>query len=373
MRRFYTEADGQASDGGKVYMRILIAAIVSLLFIVGSVRAGEIAAVGIAPIIDNKVVQARKAALEEAKRSAVEQVLGSYVESRTEVGNFALASDKIYSSVKGRIDQYTISLDEQQPGDIYRVEIVATFENDELVSATEKLLKKFHWHKKPRLLIHVQGEGNAAASQVARQLQQGLEQQFRRQGFEVFDTRSGNRQRAGFLLEVATFVKTSEAEYQGVVIKGTEVSATASLKRIGAGEIIASATYNDSKAGGNQAKAFKSINKDASRRLYKEISWQLNEEWLRHQARGTNIILELSGENLGGRLADIKADLNRMLRGAQSITTDSADSEGAVLTVLYSGWPEQLLDELSAALSGRSNADMAIEGMNGNALQIRVL
>lgn len=364
---------GQVSIGGVLRMRVIVGALLSLLFIVTPAQADQVAAAGVAPVIDKKIVQARKAALEEAKRSAVEQVLGSYVESRTEVSDFALASDKIYSTVKGRIEQYEVTLDEQQPGDIYRVEILATFASDDLVSETERLLKKYHWHKKPRLLIDVKGDGNPASGQVAAQLQQGLERQFRRQGFEVFDMRSGNAKRAGFLLEASTYVKDSDSEYQGMALKSTEVSVTAALKRIGSGQIIASATFSDSKPGANQAKALKAINKEAARRLYRDINWELNEEWLRHQSRGTDIVLELSGSGLGPRLSDIKTELNRMLRGIQSITTDSASDESAILSVIYTGWPEQLYDELSAVLGHNSRLGLAIDGLNGNTLQLKVL
>ena len=43
--------------------------------------AGEVSAVGLSPVLDDNIVGARKAALEEAKRAAVEQGLGSNVES----------------------------------------------------------------------------------------------------------------------------------------------------------------------------------------------------------------------------------------------------------------------------------------------------
>lgn len=364
---------GRVAVGGLVTMRIVLGVIAALIISSTPSYAGQISATGVAPIIDQKVIQARKAALEEAKRAAVEQVLGSYVESRTEVSDFALASDKIYSTVKGRIDKYEVTLDEPQDGDIYRVEILATFEDADLITETEALLKKFHWHKKPRLLVEVQGEGDAASGQFASQLQQGLERQFRRQGFEVFDLKSGNAKRAGFLLEATSYVRANESEYQGIALKNNEASVTASLKRVGSGEIIASTTFSDSKAGGNQARALKGITKEAVRRIYRDLNWELNEEWLKHQGRGTTIVLELSGSDVSARLTLLKNELNRLLRGIQKITTDAASNNSATLSVLYTGWPEQMYDELTSVLDHNPQLGLSIDGLSGNTLQLKVL
>jgi hypothetical protein len=354
-------------------MRVACTLLLILMCGITEGNASEVTAAGVAPVIGQNIAQARKAALEEAKRSAVEQVLGSYVESRTQVSEFALASDKIYSSVKGRIDQYRITVDEVQGGDLYRIEIVATFEDDVLLSETEQMLKKYHWHKKPRLLVEVSGTGDASSRQVALQLQQGLEKKFRGQGFDVFDAASGERNGAGFLLRGEALVSSRESDYQGMALSSNELSVTASLMRIGSGQIISSSSFSGSKAGANQARAFKSLNGDAVKKLYREISRQVNEEWLSHQARGSDIVLQLSGQGVSGRISTIKTELGKLLRGVRSISTDTASDRSAVLSVVYVGWPEQLYDELSLAVGKNKQLGLSIDGIRGNTVQISVL
>jgi hypothetical protein len=351
---------------------VLYAAFLGLLLAAGFASAVEVTTAGMAPVIDGKVPAARKAALEESKRAAVEQVLGSYLESRTQTSDFALASDRIYSSVAGRIDRYRVILDEQQ-GDLYRIEIVATFEDGALLSETERLLKKYHWHKKPRLLIAVTGRGEPASAQSARQLQQLLEKRFRHQGFEVFEESDGIAKRAGFLLEAESWLNASNNEYHGVSLDSSEVSVTATLKRVGSGQIIASTSYTGTKAGANRSKALNALNEEAAKIIYRELNWELSEEWLRHQSRGTDIVLMLSGEDISDRLGDIKAALNRRLRGVRSLTVDSTSRTDAVLSVVYQGWPEQLYDELLAAIQRDASLGLALEGLKGNTLQLRVL
>ena len=354
-------------------MRAVCAILLALMIGISEGEAGEVAATGVAPILENNLVAARTAALEAAKRSAVEQALGSYIESRTQVSEFALASDKIYSSVKGRIDKYRITFDAAQADELYRVEIVATFEDDVLLSETEKLLKKHHWHKKPRLLIDIQGEDNATGKQLASHLQQGLEKKFRQHGFDVFVNVGRQQQPAGFLLQGNALVSVQESDYQGVTLNSSELFVTASLQRIGSGQVISSSSYTGSKPGANQARILKTLNREAVKKLYADISRQMNDEWLQYQSRGSDIQLELSGSELSRKVVTIKSDLSSMLRGVRSISIDSVQESNAVLSVVYLGWPEQLLDELSLAIAKNKKAGVAVDGMSGNTLQLRIL
>ena len=334
--------------------------------------AGEVTAVGLAPILEDNVPAARKAALEEAKRAAVEQALGSYVESRTRVTDFALASDTIYSSIKGRIDSYRVVKDEARPDETYRVEIVATFEDELLLTETDDLLRSHHWHKKPRLVVSIKGSGEASSQQLASQVEQRLERKFRKQGFEVFDPDAGEPNRAGFLLQGEAWVDSKESDYQGLAINSTELSVTASLTRVGSGQVISSATFNGSRPGANTSKSFKTLSKDAAGELYEEISWQLNNEWLRHQARGSDVVLKITGEGINEKLIRLKSALGSSVRGLQSISTDSASDDAAVLSVVYLGWPEQLYEELNV-LTRKEPLGVSIDGLQGNTLQISVL
>ena len=115
------------------------------------------------------------------------------------------------------------------------------------------------------------------------------------------------------------------------------------------------------------------MSKEAANRLYSEISYQMNEEWLSNQSRGSDIVLQLTGQGLGGKVPGIKSGLDQAVRGLQSISTDSVADTSAVLSVVYVGWPEQFYDELSLALEKNKKLGLVIDGMNGNALQLRIL
>jgi hypothetical protein len=67
--------------------------IVTIVVLICSVDAlaTSIEAKGLGAIVEGNVADARKNALEDAKRVAIEQMLGSYISARTETNNFMLA------------------------------------------------------------------------------------------------------------------------------------------------------------------------------------------------------------------------------------------------------------------------------------------
>ena len=63
-------------------------------------------AIGLARLYSGEEKQARDAALRDAMKKAIEQGVGSMLESETEVKNFQLLSDRILSKSKGVIKNY---------------------------------------------------------------------------------------------------------------------------------------------------------------------------------------------------------------------------------------------------------------------------
>lgn len=70
-------------------------------------------------------LQSKDAALNRALRNAIEQAVGTIIDSETLVRNFQLLDDRIYSEVKGYITNYEIISDNEGEGDIYRITVRA--------------------------------------------------------------------------------------------------------------------------------------------------------------------------------------------------------------------------------------------------------
>lgn len=109
-------------------------------------------------------LQARDEALNRALRAAIEQGVGSVVDSETLVNNYQLLDDQIYSQVKGYIKSYEVIGDNQGRGDIYIVRVRAVV----ALGLLEKDLQA--------LKITMKRRGNPRTMFVFSELIDGLEQ-----------------------------------------------------------------------------------------------------------------------------------------------------------------------------------------------------
>jgi hypothetical protein len=83
-----------------------------------------VTAEGVAAVQGNAKDIARDAAIEDAQKRAVEQAVGTLIDSQTQVENYQVISDKILAQTKGYIKHYTIT-GERMDGTLLRVTITA--------------------------------------------------------------------------------------------------------------------------------------------------------------------------------------------------------------------------------------------------------
>ncbi|MGB5156609.1 hypothetical protein [Desulfobacterium sp. N47] len=70
-------------------------------------------------------------AIRQAQRSAVEEAVGIFIQSQTEVENFELKKDKIFSRTQGYITRFSV-VKESKSGDLYKILIKATVSLDKI-------------------------------------------------------------------------------------------------------------------------------------------------------------------------------------------------------------------------------------------------
>lgn len=161
---------------------ILAAACLSLSL--GLCAQQTVKATGSAAILHGDSAQARDRAVESALRAAVEQVLGTMVDSESLVKNNELLSDKIYTQTTGYISSYKI-LSEKADTDsnIYLVEIEAEVKEGNLEQDLGALGVLMRRMKMPRVAVAIMENGDDAGTQLIRIL--------RDRGFNVVDTGTG--------------------------------------------------------------------------------------------------------------------------------------------------------------------------------------
>jgi len=169
---------------------------VSLFFIflvAGFAHAGsakQVVVVGTAPMMGNQA-QARQQALQQALRAAVEQGVGTLLDSKTMVENFQVISDKIYSQASGYVNDYKVLSEGVTPdGQMYNVTIQATvstasIKNDLGMGTTSSMLQG-----NPRFMtVYIPQTGSSAYrnSRAVRSAEQAINGVFARKGFVVLD------------------------------------------------------------------------------------------------------------------------------------------------------------------------------------------
>ena len=320
------------------------------LILVGACQwsiGAQLQGVGVAPIVDGEA-KARVAALEQAKRSIVEQAFGTFVEARTTSENFLFASDFVQSSVAGRIERYRII--EDKPGsDSYTIKILATVDTAPEVSTLARELAARGWARKPSMVIDVAHDDSSMGAAYAAQVRQALAQKFSDGGYRAI--RSGGDGVPSFKLAGRVDVSEYRSEVHGVDILTQNVSFSVELLRSDALEVLAFASHNANGARAGHNRAVKRVVVDAANSLFAQLTDPLTQTWLDEQTRASELTLSLEGLSDTYDAESIRLILSNQMPGIIDSQVIQVQQPTAILQVTYAGWPEQFQSELSMAIS----------------------
>jgi len=133
----------------------------------------------------------RQMAIENAKRSAVEQGVGVLIDSKTKVANFQVLSDKIYSRASGYVTNYNILSEGKTPdGSMYTVTIQADVQTASIKSDLRAIGILMAQIGNPRFMAVYMPETRSSMyrnSRVVRAAEQAINGVFARKGFIVLD------------------------------------------------------------------------------------------------------------------------------------------------------------------------------------------
>jgi hypothetical protein len=97
----------------------------------------------------------REDAIRQAQRSAVEEAVGVFIHSESEVENFELKKDKIISRTQGYITQLTV-LEARKNGDLHEVTIQATVSMDKIQDDLVAMKILLESMERPTLMVLVE-------------------------------------------------------------------------------------------------------------------------------------------------------------------------------------------------------------------------
>ena len=122
---------------------------------VGGSDTQEVIAKGVGAIIGGDEAKARDDALDNALRAAVEQVVGTMVQSEVLVKNYMLVEDNIYRQSRGYVQKYEIISENRRGDNILEVTIRAVVKKGDLKGDLEAIGVLMARKGKPRLMVIV--------------------------------------------------------------------------------------------------------------------------------------------------------------------------------------------------------------------------
>ncbi|WP_158971082.1 flagellar assembly protein T N-terminal domain-containing protein [Paraglaciecola sp. L3A3] len=331
-----------------------------------SVAARDIEVKGLGAIIDNNVADARKNAIEDAKRIAVEQLLGSYISARTETNNFMLASEKIYSTAKGQLDRYTIINEKKIDEDTYQVNIKAFIDEQKATTSVNQQLKKYKWYKQPSIAIALaSNQGEHALTSYSFFVTE-LTKNLQKIGFTVIDTAINSSVSPTFIIRSNISAIVAKSQFQGMELSSNQLSISSQLLNAQTGIALSSSAESAKSAGSNSLSAFRKMAVDLSYRVAQRINLDTKVVWLNDTSQ--TVMIHLLANNTD-QLQAMESSLKNLVVGLNGLKIQNKEASKTSFFAQYQGWPEQLYEQLKQ-LSGDGNVPFEVSVFKGSEISI---
>jgi hypothetical protein len=134
---------------------ILVFVLAILLTSLGAQTGSQVQATGMGAITYNDLAAARDRAVQDALRKAVEQTLGTFIDSQTRVENYMVVEDRILNWTRGYVKNYQIQSERKAAEDMYEVTVNATVDVADLekdANAVQNLIQNMG---NPRIMFLV--------------------------------------------------------------------------------------------------------------------------------------------------------------------------------------------------------------------------
>lgn len=372
----------------KAYRAFLLAFAVVFMFS-GAVRAfaenqdesRTIDAQGYSSISGGNDMIARDAAIEDAKRKAVEQAVGTLVSADTVVENFQTLSDNVYTKTQGYIKKFDI-INESHTPEIYKVSIRATVLLGVVKNDLDAIGLLHVKAEKPRVLFmiaeqnigqkyfvfwwHGKSEYSGEVTDMSA-AEMALKEAFIGKGFNVVDI-SGSQdsieisnayrvadltndaaRKIGKNLNAEIIVKGKVIAKEGPKNEGSAISVyiadiTAQAIRVDTGNVLgAGKGHGVSRNISDVTGGTDAISKAAT-----EMADKLMEQILAKWSTGTTgIIIRVSGISDFKKVAEFKNTLKKRIRGTNAVYQRKVENGSAVFEVDTKSQASAVADEIA--------------------------
>lgn len=360
----------------------------------------QVEAIGMGAITYNDVTAARDRALDDAKRKAVESVLGTFIDSQTRVENYQVMEDRILSWTRGYVRNFQVLSEGKKSDDTYEVRMLATVDQGNLQKDLQAVQDLIQSMGNPRImfLIDEQNIGETwdryhyfevdmTASETA------MMNKFLEKNFQVVDpgTVRQNKERDAVLAAIngdtkaaASLATTLEAE---VVITGKALAKVATGVNLGgmkSCQATLTARVIDADVGtvlatGSKTAAYPHIDEvvggtkaieKAANQLTDELIAKILEKWRTRVYGAATVKLLVTGLANYNDAVNFRGALSYAARGIKAVNQRNLTGATAEFDVQIQGTADQLARELDQRQVAKYK--MSVTGVTANKVTLRV-
>lgn len=369
-------------------------------FVSGQQATKVVTSTGVASIFSNDVGLARDQATDDALRKAVEQTLGTFIQSSTLVENNMVVQDNILSWSNGYVRTHKILREGKTDPSTYQVIIEAVVELANLKNDWEGIQNLLNKMGNPRVMFMID-EQNIGESRNRYQYlsvdmnitENQLLNKFIENGFECIDPATvrqnlqqdqaiavlqGNTQMASAIAkklgaEVIITGKTIAKVATGFNLggmKSCQANITARVIKADVATIIATGSSHaayphiDEVTGGTEAI------KKATNKLSTELLNKITQKWKDEFYKSTTVKVVVHGVKSFTQVNDFKNTVKYFVRGVKEIYNRNIAGSMAELDVKITGNASQLARELEK--KDLDKFDVKIIGLTMNKITIQI-
>jgi len=365
-------------------------------------EAKQVIAKGMGAILAGDEVKAREDAISSALRNAVEQVVGTMLESDVLVENYQTVEDKIYTRTSGYVQQYDVISSNKQMDNVLEVTIKATVKLTDLKNDLQAIGVLISRKGKPRTMVLID-ERNIAEHyvQLAADLnttETTIMNEMMNMGFPFVDAvqakRNIARDQASAALEGDAAAAAAIASRLGaeILITGTAIAKVASgtpavvknagfkscqanlnLRVIRADDatIIAVTSEHDRAAHIDEITGGSMALEKAAKKAAADLKEKILKVWQQDIYSGTQVQLQVLNITNFSQLNTFKNSLTYYVRGLQAVNQRSFEGGTALFDVDIKGNAEQLASELEA--KEIEGIKVQVVGLTANKVTVKIV
>ena len=342
----------------------------------------EILAEGVAAVTSSADI-ARDHAIDDALRKAVEQGVGTFINSETRVSNFQLIEDNIYTTASGYVSSYRI-IDENQAGGLYRVVVRASVKTGAIGNDLAAIGLLLGEQGRPRVMVVVRElSGEQSLDDVnmgATMFETSVMSHFQQRGFPVVDRATVQRVMETDQLKLILQGDDGTAALLGlqtgadIVVSGTARHREESRQIAGASrtihEYLVSSRAVNSATGVLLAASAISVElpfseSQARSRAADSTASYLEDVILQGWTQSDNLTEIVAAGADFSKVQNLRSRIQNTVRGINDVVTRDLTGNRATLEVVSETSTEEIIDAL-----GEMDDLLTITAFSGNRIEI---